>query len=182
MLTIDIADIPAEGLEVDERLEAAEVHVENEESFGLEAGGRLVCRMERSDDQSIHVRGRLQAQLRVNCSRCLEPFAFPVSEDLDFFYLPHRPEEGVDEEEDEVQLSDHEMVVTYYHGRSLDLGDMIREQFFLAVPMKRLCRENCAGLCSVCGANRNLRPCECRPDPDLRLAGLKTLFDKEPQS
>ena len=48
------------------------------------------------------------------------------------------------------------MVVAYYDGDRLDLGEMVREQFFLAVPLRRLCREDCRGLCPTCGANRNL--------------------------
>jgi len=180
MLLIDIGDIPPEGLEVDERLQPGEVHVEDEESFGLEADGRLVCRVERGDDASVHVRGRLGARLRVSCARCLEPFPFGVDEELDLFYLPRRP--GQEEEEDEVKLSDHEIVVAYHDGHRLDLGDMVREQFFLVLPMKRLCRPDCLGLCPACGGNRNLRPCECKPEPDQRLAALKMLFDKEPQS
>jgi uncharacterized protein len=56
---------------------------------------------------------------------------------------------------------------------------MVREQLFLTIPMKRLCREDCGGLCPSCGANRNLTPCECTAeDLDPRLAPLKDLFGK----
>ena len=56
------------------------------------------------------------------------------------------------------------MVVAYYDGDRLDLGEMIREQLFLSVPLKRLCREDCRGLCPTCGVNRNRTPCDCPPD------------------
>ncbi len=181
MLVIDVSTIPPEGTEVDETLAAAEVHVVGEESFALEAGGRLTCRLERGDDQSVHLRGHLKAQLGLVCGRCLEPFRHPVDQDLDLFYLPHQAgEDAADEAEDEVELSDHEMVVAYYRDNRLDLGDMVREQFFLTLPMKRLCRQDCAGICPTCGANRNATPCACEPEPDARLAVLKTLFDKGP--
>ena len=46
----------------------------------------------------------------------------------------------------------------------------------LALPMKPLCREDCRGLCRVCGANRNTAPCTCDPrPPDPRLAALRDL-------
>jgi len=179
MLLIDISTVPPEGLEVDETLGAQDVHVEGEESFALEAGGRLTCRLERGDDESVHVRGRLAASLGVACARCLEPFKIGVDQELDLFYLPHRAgEDEAAEAEDGVELSDHEMVVAYYRGNRLDLGEMIREQFFLTLPMKRLCREACRGLCPGCGINRNVTTCDCKPEPDVRFSALKTLLDK----
>lgn len=176
MLVIEISSIPAEGLEVHEDLKPGEVHLEGDESFALLEGGRLDCRLDRGDDQSIHVRGQLKARLELQCGRCLEPFPFSVDQDLDLFYLPHRAED--EEEEDEVELGDRDMVVAYYQGERLDLGEMIREQFFLAIPMKRLCREQCAGICPTCGANRNARPCPCPPvEAATRLADLGAVFD-----
>ena len=176
MLVIEISSIPGEGLEVHEELKPAEVHLEGDESFALLEGGRLDCRLDRGDDQSVHVRGRLKARLELQCGRCLEPFPFALDQELDLFYLPHRADEE-DESEDEVELADRDMVVAYYQGDRLDLGEMIREQLFLALPMKRLCREQCAGLCPTCGGNRNARPCSCPPvETGSRLADLGAAF------
>ena len=176
MLLIDVSQIPPEGMEVDSPLEPGEVHLEGEQSFALQAGGRLRCRVDRGDDQTIHVRGQLGASLGLECGRCLEPFALAVEQELDLFYLPHRDES---EEEDEVELADRDMVVTYYSGDRLDLGEVIREQLLLSLPMKRLCREACQGLCPSCGINRNTATCSCTvPDAptDPRLAGLARLL------
>ena len=176
MLIIEIASIPPEGLEVDEALTAGEVHVQGEETFVLLDGGRLQCRLDRGDDQSVHVRGRLAARVELQCGRCLEAFPLAMDQELDLFYLPHRADED-DEAEDEVELADRDMVVAYYQGDRLDLGEMIREQLFLALPMKRLCREQCAGLCPTCGGNRNTRPCSCPPvETGSRLADLGAAF------
>lgn len=176
MLIIDVSQIPPEGLDVNESLDAGEVHIAGEESFALRAGGTLRCRVERGDDRSVHVRGRLSAELGLECGRCLEAFPFAAGQELDLFYLPHRADA---EEEDEVELSDRDLVVAYYREDRLDLGEMIREQFFLGLPMKRLCRQDCRGRCLKCGANRNLVSCGC-PDaePDPRLSSLAKLFDK----
>jgi uncharacterized protein len=178
MLVIDISSIPAEGLEVHEDLKPGEVHLEGEEGFTLREGGRLDCRLDRGDDRSVHVRGRLSATLELQCGRCLEAFPFSLDQDLDLFYLPHRAAEEDDEQEDEVELADRDMVVAYHQGERLDLGEMLREQFFLAVPMKRLCREHCAGICPTCGANRNAGTCPCPPvETGSRLADLGAVFD-----
>jgi uncharacterized protein len=53
---------------------------------------------------------------------------------------------------------------------------MLREQFYLALPMKPLCRDECRGLCPSCGTNRNTGACTCAPVwEDPRLAPLKEL-------
>jgi len=178
VLVINVSRIPPEGLEIHESLEPGKVHLEGEDSFDLAPGGRLDVRLERGEDDSVHVRGRLSARLALDCGRCLEPFVLPVEQDLDFFCLRRQAdEEG--EEEDEVELADRDMVIAYYDGDELDLGEMVREQLFLAVPLKRLCREECRGLCPTCGSNRNTAPCAC-PPPEAAatpFGSLRKLFE-----
>jgi uncharacterized protein len=38
---------------------------------------------------------------------------------------------------------------------------VLREQVLLSLPVRTLCKPDCKGLCSHCGANRNLQPCSC---------------------
>ncbi len=177
MLLIDVAKIPEEGLTVHEDLLPREVHLQGEDGFTLLPGGSLDALVEKGDDDTVHVRGRLLASLGLACGRCLEDFALPVTQEIDLFYLPHRREQ-VEEEADEVELSDRDMVVTYYAQDRLDLGEVLREQLFLAIPMKRLCDESCRGLCPTCGTNRNTGTCECAPEAsgDPRLLPLRTLL------
>jgi uncharacterized protein len=62
----------------------------------------------------------------------------------------------------------------------LDLGELLREQFLLALPMKPLCDDGCRGLCPECGANLNRTPCGCAPTwEDPRLAALKGLLTRD---
>ncbi len=164
MLAIDVAQIPEEGLEIDSALETGEVHLEGEDSFSLEPGGRVKVRVEKGESDSVHVRGKLSAGLGVECSRCLERFALPVAQQLDLFYLPRLPRQQ--EEEEDVELQDRELVVAFYGGGRIDLGETVREQLMLALPMKRLCREDCRGLCPVCGGNRNQKDCGCAMPED----------------
>ena len=178
MLLIEVAKIPPEGLAVDSSLKAGEINVEAEDSFALEAGGRVVGRVEKGDGESVHVRGHLSARLGVECSRCLERFLLPVEQELDLFYLPHGA--GLEEEED-VELKDRELVVAYYEHTRIDLGATIREQLFLGLPMKRLCREDCRGICSICGQNKNAIACACVAEPE-HLSPLARLLGKRPIS
>lgn len=159
MLVLDVVKIPEEGLEIDAPLVAAEVHLGADEGFDLAPGGRIVARAEKGESDAVHVRGRLQASLGVECSRCLERFDFPISQQLDLFYLPRLPRQQ--EEEEDVELQDRDLVVAYYTAGRIDVGEALREQLLLALPMKRLCRDDCRGLCPVCGGNRNQKECGC---------------------
>jgi len=59
----------------------------------------------------------------------------------------------------------------------LDLTPLLREQAWVALPMKPLCRPDCKGLCPQCGANLNLESCTCESVKiDPRLALLKDLL------
>jgi uncharacterized protein len=179
MLLISVSKIPPEGLSIDAALDPGQVHLEGEDAFAL-AGGSLRCLVERGDDETVHVRGRLQAQVDLQCGRCLDPFTLPIDQQLDLFYLPHEAGQS-EEEEDEVELSDRDVVVAYYEGDRLDLGEVIREQLYLTVPLSRLCREDCRGLCPRCGVNRNLQACDCpTEEPPLSpFASLRQKMDGE---
>jgi uncharacterized protein len=182
MLKVEIARIPPEGIEIDAPLSAESVHLESEGEFQLQETGHLRCRVDRGDDESVHVRGRLEASLRLHCGRCLEAFAHPVAQEVDLFYLPRPATPGRSEDgEEAVALSDRDLVVAFYSEEVLDLGEMVREQLFLALPMKRLCREGCRGLCPSCGKNRNRAACSCdeAEEIDPRLSPLKELLNRK---
>ena len=180
MLVIDIPQIPPEGQDVDVALDPGGVHLEDDDDLSF-SGGHLRGHVEVVDGTNVHVRAHLDGDLAVDCGRCLEPYSVAVSQELDLFYLPrvaNRPEE----EEEDVELDDHDVVVGYYEGTKLDLGEVVREQLFLALPLKHVCREDCQGICPACGKNRNTDRCAC-PAPeeprDPRLEALRSLVDPD---
>jgi len=77
----------------------------------------------------------------------------------------------------ETELAEEDINTAFYRDGVIDLGELLHEQFYLTLPMKPLCREDCKGLCPVCGANWNQTTCACeRRWEDPRLAGLKALL------
>jgi uncharacterized protein len=118
--------------------------------------------------------GRVEATLDLTCSRCLERYPVPVASDFDLRYLPQSANVG----EGELEVAEEDLSTAFYEHDVIDLGQLVREQFYLALPMKPLCRPDCLGLCPVCGANRNLEPCGCASgwvDPRWsELARLRT--------
>lgn len=147
------------------------------EDFRIVAPVNLTAEV-RKDSEKVRLVGRVTTTLEADCGRCLEPFAIPVDAPFDLLFLPDatRPA-GAASAEDEVQ--DADVGVAFYKEDTIDLGEVMREQFFLALPMKPLCRPDCQGLCPMCGVNRNRETCSCKSEwVDPRLAGLRKLLDK----
>ena len=123
--------------------------------------------------EAFRVSGRAGTRLELDCSRCVEPFAVPVEAEFDLRYLPQAHNAG----EGEREIADDDLSTAYYRDGLLDVVDMLREQFQLALPMKPLCAEDCRGLCPECGANLNRATCGCTSKwEDPRLAPLKGLM------
>jgi uncharacterized protein len=125
------------------------------------------------DKENVHIVGRIKTTIELMCSRCLEPFAVPVDAAFDLLYLPAA--EAPDGEE--VEVEEEDINAAFYRDGVIDLGEMIHEQLYLGLPMKPLCREDCKGICPICGTNRNTTTCSCEVRwEDPRLAGLKALL------
>lgn len=124
------------------------------------------------DKDLFRLVGRVQTDLELPCSRCLEPFTSPVDAAFDLRYQPQSSNTGDDERE----IEEDDLTTAFYQGDAIDLGQLMREQFYLSLPMKPLCTEACRGLCSMCGANVNRGECGCKREwPDPRLAALREL-------
>jgi len=107
----------------------------------------------------IHLIGSLSTTVETDCDRCLEPTRFPVAVDFDLYY---RPVKSIAREE-EIELKPSELEIGFYYGNGLQLEDALKEQVLLALPIKNICRPDCAGLCPQCGQNRNVAKCACQP-------------------
>ena len=131
------------------------------------------------DHDRFRLVGTVKTELELQCSRCLEPFKMPVDREFDLRYLPAGAAEPEPDDDEETEVEDDDVAVTFYRDEQIDLNELLREQFYLALPMKPLCSEDCKGICPQCGTNRNTAPCDCSPQwEDPRLAGLKTLLEK----
>lgn len=122
--------------------------------------------------EEIRVKGHFTVELELDCDRCLVPFKWPISTDFDLLYAP----EDKAAPPEEANLNDEEAELGFYQGAGLELVDILREQVLLALPMQRICREDCAGLCPTCGENWNDRECDCQPViADPRWTALQEL-------
>jgi uncharacterized protein len=133
------------------------------------------------DGEAYRVTGRVATKLQLECGRCLDAFEIAIDSPFELHYVP-LVEAAAAEDGDEREVAEDDLTTAFYKEDSIDLGELMHEQFVLALPMKPLCAEGCKGLCVHCGANLNKDRCDCAPQwTDPRLAALKGLLktDKE---
>ncbi|MEO3945160.1 DUF177 domain-containing protein [Gorillibacterium sp. CAU 1737] len=138
----------------------------------LESFGELTADLTASgEDNTAVVEGTLRLPVTMVCSRCLGParetLVIPFHERFTKEAVP--PET---EEEEENLHSVQEDVV--------ELAPYVEEAVWMSLPYVPLCKDDCKGLCPVCGTNRNERDCGCSTDRiDPRFAGLADLLNKD---
>ncbi|HZC06190.1 MAG TPA: DUF177 domain-containing protein [Ktedonobacterales bacterium] len=143
---------------------------EDEAELAGPVTGRL--RLHRTN-QGVYVDGIVHAPVRLECTRCLRSFVetltFPLREE---FYpvinvVSGAPVEGP-HDADAFAINRH---------HEIDLREPIRQALVLALPMKPLHSEDCAGLCPHCGKDLNDGPCDCpAEEEDPRMSAMRALF------
>lgn len=128
--------------------------------------------------EGVLVSGTASAQVRGECSRCLEPVADEVTVDLaELFGYPPTDGRGrvVAHDGDEADPAEDEPTLV---GDLLDLEPTLRDAVVLALPVAPLCRDDCPGLCPDCGARLADDPGHRHDDQvDARWVALAGLLD-----
>ena len=126
----------------------------------------------------IRLSGRLKTRISLPCARCGEVYAMAVDTEFSLLYRPAKVAGCVPPGETEVSGEDCALTELDEQGR-IDLLSLAREQVYLSLPLKSICRPDCRGLCSWCGTNLNAGPCTCPRDVgDSRWGTLADLGDR----
>ncbi|MCJ7596821.1 MAG: DUF177 domain-containing protein, partial [Desulfobacterales bacterium] len=126
---------------------------------GLVTPLQVLMQISRVGDQFV-LKGGISGRLAVLCDRCLEPFHWDL--DAEFSVFLALPPPGADQPD--VELFEEDKAVDFIRGELVDLDEIVREQVYLTLPMKSVCRGNCLGFCPLCGANLNEGVCKCRKE------------------
>jgi DUF177 domain-containing protein len=168
-----IKDIPSEGLLVQLDLPRALFAdaLEGVDADLAATTGNVRVELTKDREDNVFARGDVKALVTLPCASCLGPALVKINAPLKMTYVA----EGEEPAESEDPLEDVD--VATHDGVELDLTPIIREQIILGLPMSAHCREDCAGLCTVCGQNKNERDCGHKPPAleDPRFAALKNL-------
>ena len=119
---------------------------------GISWSGRVI-----RDLAGYRLTARLSYEQTLTCTRCLQSLARSVADDIELAIQTSASEPMLGEHE----LRASELKTQFLEGQELDTTAILMEQLQLNIPMKPLCREDCAGLCPQCGVDRNQVRCSC---------------------
>jgi uncharacterized protein len=114
----------------------------------------------------ISLEGKVLTEVSLPCSRCLTGFDHNI--DIEIHENFSTNPDNKDEE------------VIFIEGDTIDIKDVIKNNILLSLPIQKLCKDDCQGLCQNCGTNLNIEECTCaESNVDPRLAKLKDLFSTD---
>jgi uncharacterized protein len=97
-------------------------------------------------------RGKIRGEMQGECRRCLTDVRTEVDIDVDAAVFSSDPEAA----------DDPDFYPLLERSSHIDIRDVVREEMVLSAPTRLLlCREDCAGLCTTCGADLNAEHCHC---------------------
>jgi len=124
--------------------------------------------------EGVLVTGTVEADLKGECVRCLEPVEQSLDTEFqELYYYPEAdmsrfgPSTKNDDDEDEE--------ASRLEGDLFDLEPVLRDAVVLALPLQPVCQEDCLGLCSECGARLTDDPDHHHEAVDPRWAALQEL-------
>ena len=120
------------------------------------------------NNKKVQIEVAGSVKLVVPCDRCLKEVIVPIeialSTEVDFS----------GSEESVLDLNE----INYIDGYELDVDKLVYEEILLGFPMKVLCKEDCKGICKVCGADLNEGECDCdRTELDPRMSVIRDIFN-----
>jgi uncharacterized protein len=129
----------------------------------------LVLRAHRMGED-ICIEGEVHGSVELECGRCLARYRHPLREPIRLVLEPAGDRVPADPEGAEALARDglclgEDLEAGWYRGSEIQLGSLTREVVSLALPVKPLCREECPGLCPVCGIDLGTESCSCREVP-----------------
>jgi len=186
-MSVKEEEIGQEGLELNENigleLLAKVLSQDGDTGYRPTRDSRLAATLHRVRD-GVLVQGQFSVQLTSPCKRCLAdvvteiavPFTLNLMRRARFEENKARSDEDDERSGRAGSFSLEDADLDWFDGKTIDFDPILREQLLLALPMQVLCREECRGLCSVCGQDLNVKSCGCElKASDPRLAKLKDI-------
>lgn len=115
----------------------------------------------RRDAEAVLLKGTLEGERLVACDRCQEQVKEVIYSEFEYL-VTTRAEQA--RELGDIECSDEDAATLYLKGPEIDVDDILREQAYLAFPLKALCSEDCKGICAGCGVVLNSEACQCPSD------------------
>lgn len=103
-------------------------------------------------DKNLKCEVDVETNAHYICDRCLDEYSRSYHEKFELLF--HIGTKDFETDEEDVVMLPPETV-------EIDITDSLIEYLILTIPMKKLCRTDCRGICPGCGAELNHEPCRC---------------------
>lgn len=137
-------------------------------TFSIKEKSPVVLKLSNIGRSRVLVQGNVHITFALACDRCLQDvdYTFDLSFDNEVVAPDYTGEDA--DEGDSLELME---------GYHLNVDELVNNELLLDWPMKILCKDDCKGICKVCGKNLNDGDCGCDDFvPDPRMAAIKDLF------
>lgn len=169
-MIISLVRMPVDGLRFSHQYEANELDLTDRE-FQFHRPPAVAGRIDRVG-LDVRVRGEIKTELIAPCDRCLAEVPIAIASTFDLIYTPSDAESA---RGNEVELNVRDLGLATFEDEELDLDELVLEQIELELPTRVLCKEDCQGLCTMCGADLNVERCGCEKPIDPRWEALSPL-------
>jgi uncharacterized protein len=137
--------------------------------FPITKKAPVTLHIRNEEDAALYLSGSVDIEVMMTCARCLDDVPTPIHFEIDKC-LSIKEDGLVDEEMEQPD---------YLIGFILDVDKLVYAEILVNWPMRVLCREDCKGICKVCGMNLNKGACSCQStDLDPRMAAIQDIFNK----
>ena len=137
--------------------------------FPIQKAAPISLLIANRENKNLILKGTVDIEVLIPCGRCLEEVPTSIHFDIDKT-LVMNDKEIIDEEMDETD---------YLIGFELDVDQFVYAEILVNWPMRVLCKDDCKGICRVCGMNLNKGSCNCDGSAlDPRMAAIQDIFNK----
>lgn len=164
----EIMSVPEKVVQMEVPIELTNFRCGNEQ-YEFARKSPVSLKIRNLGNRQVKIWGSISCSLNLPCSRCLTgvevPFDIEVEREIDFTKTEEERAEELDE-------------TNYISGFNLDVDTLVYDEILIELPYQVLCKEDCKGLCKVCGQDLNSGECQCdREVLDPRMAVIRDIFN-----
>lgn len=139
-------------------------------NFAIISKSPLELKVVNAGERMLDITGHVELTASIPCARCLRPVEQRFVLDIE-----RRVDMKLSEQEREEILEESNFI----EGNALNPEILAHNELLIQWPIRVLCKEDCKGICSRCGANLNDGACSCdTAELDPRMAAIRDIFSK----
>ncbi len=170
-MEIRIDDLDESGTQFNHTYELNALSLEDE-NVRLISPSNISGRIRRKGNH-VDLDGVITTRIEIDCHRCLVPAEQRIEVSFETTFVRAA---DMDSEAENVELQEEDLGLSDFDGEAINIDGLVREQILLELPIRLLCRDDCRGLCSHCGADLNAEDCVCEQiEMDPRWGSLAQL-------